>query len=395
MINENVQSHLVKNNARILSSLGYQVVFIGVNRNKNVHSALNRMPITMIDGQMPYYELPDTFNFSGVFCCKRICRYIVEILNEKEKEYNIKYVITYQSPTYAVAIKQIATWCKKHNIHYIVNCADLPIFDLQPPIRKIVMKLNWRYMHNVNHKYADGVIAVSSFIEEFYRKIGRASVIIPPLFDDSQVCSETLPNSTATFIYAGTPFKLLGHEATPKGMKDRLDKIIDLFIELSHRGIDYFFNIIGLEKEEYIASIPRHAKFLSDEYRIHFWGKKSHTDTLKMIAQADFSINYRDENLMTKAGFSTKIVESVSVGTPVIINSISDTFDYLQDGSDAFKLSGNFETDTEKLIYLCALAKEERMDLKQSLLEKKIFSKERYLNSISRFLDSLKEEKRI
>lgn len=395
MTNENVQSHLVKNNGRILSSLGYQVLFIGVNRNEDAISAFNYAPTTMIDGQMPYYELPNTFNFSGVFRCKRICQYIIEILNEKQKEYDIKYVITYQSPTYAVAIKQIATWCKKNGVHYIVNCADLPIFELQSPIRKAVMKLNWRYMHNVNNKYADGVIAVSRFIEDFYRKIGRASVIIPPLFDDSQVCSEVSPNSTATFVYAGTPFKLLGHEATPKGMKDRLDKVIDLFFELSKRGVNYIFNIVGIEREEYIASVPRHAEFLSDEYRIHFLGKKSHTDTLKMIAQADFSINYRDENLMTKAGFSTKIVESVSVGTPVIINSISDTFNYLQDGSDAFKLSGNLEIDIEKLIHLCALTKEERTDLKQALLKKKIFSKERYLNSLCEFLNSLNEEKRI
>lgn len=389
MINENVQSHLVKNNGRILSSLGYQVLFIGVNRNENTIAAFNNMPTTLIDGQMPYYELPNTFNFAGVFHCKRICRYIVDILNEKEKEYDIKYVITYQSPTYAVAIKQIATWCKKHNIHYIVNCADLPIFELQSPIRKIVMKLNWRYMHNVNQKYADGVIAVSKFIAEFYGKPGRASVIIPPLFDVTEKRPEILPNKTATFIYAGTPFKTTGHEASPDGMKDRLDKVIDLFVELSKRGVNYIFNIAGISREDYLVSVPRHAEFLLKEDKILFLGKKSHAETLDMIAQADFSINYRDENLMTKAGFSTKIVESVSLGTPVIINSISDTFSYLKDGSDAFKLSGDCETDISKLESLCALPGEERSKLKHILLKKKIFDTEAYLNTMRLFLDSL------
>lgn len=395
MVNENVQAHLVKNNGWIFSSLGYQVMFIGVNRNKTSLSVLNRMPTAMIDGNMPYYELPNTFNVSGVFRCNRIGQYIIELLNEKEKEYDIRYVITYQAPTYAFSLKQIAKWCRKNNAHYLVNCADLPIFELQSPLRKAVMKSNWNYMHNVNRKYADGVIAVSSFIEEFYRKPGRASVIIPPLFDDSQIDSNVSPNKTATFVYAGTPFKLLGREAAPEGMKDRLDKVIDLFAELSHRGIDYVFHVVGIDKEDYIASVPRHARFLSEEDRIRFHGKKSHADTLRMIAQADFSINYRDENLMTKAGFSTKIVESVSVGTPVIINAISDTFNYLNDGSDAFKLSGDSEIDTRKLMTLCELTREERVSLKQTLLEKRIFSKEAYLDSMEMFLDSLNEEKQI
>lgn len=393
--NENVQAHLVKNNGKVFNSLGYHVEYIGINRAECSFETVAALPSLQLDGENRYLELPETLNAAGLFKCFKICRIIIDKLNEIKKTYGLSYVITYQSPTYAVAIKKIAKWCKKNGVHYIVNCADLPIFDLQSPIRKMVMKLNWRYMHKVNRKYADGVIAVSKFIAEFYSKPGRASVVIPPLFDAAEKHTEILPNKTVTFIYAGMPFKTTGREASPDGMKDRLDKVIDLFIELSKRGVNYIFDIVGISREEYLVGVPRHAEFLLREDKILFLGRKSHAETLNLIAQADFSINYRDENLMTKAGFSTKIVESSSVGTPVIINSIGDTFSYLNDGIDAFKLSGDCETDIRELETLCALTQEERMKLKQTLIKKRIFGTEAYLNSMSSFLSSINGEEKI
>jgi hypothetical protein len=40
------------------------------------------------------------------------------------------------------------------------------------------MNINWNYMHRINKKYADGVISVSRYIDNFYKKDGRPSVII-------------------------------------------------------------------------------------------------------------------------------------------------------------------------------------------------------------------------
>lgn len=393
--NENVQAHLVKNNGKILNMLGYHVEYIGINRQESSFETVSSLSPVQLAGGACYLELPDTLSATGMFKVAKICKIIVDRLHALKKTYDLSYVITYQSPTYAVALKQIASWCKKNDVRYIVNCADLPTFDLQSPIRKIVMKSNWSYMHRINRKYADGVIAVSHFIADFYKKTGRASVVIPPLFDDVTDPSVARSNERATFIYAGTPFKVTGREASPDGMKDRLDKVIDLFVELSKRGADYVFDIVGISKEEYLTGVPRHAEFLLQESRIVFWGRKSHTQTLAMIAKADFSINYRDENLMTKAGFSTKIVESVSLGTPVVINSISDTFLYLQDGRDAFMLSGNCERDVVKLEALCSLNQAERMDLRQRLLNKKIFHVESYLKTMSSFLNAVNDEGRI
>ena len=392
--NENVQAHLVKNNGKIFNSLGYHVEYIGINRNISSFQEIAELSEYYINDENHYTELPDTLSFSGLLKISTICNAIVEKLNELKKIYDVSNVITYQSPSYAIAVEKIAKWCKRNNVSYVVNCADLPTFELQSFVRRIVMKMNWHYLHKVNKKRADGVIAVSNFIADYYSKKGRACVIIPPLFDTTKLNSDISSNVVPKLIYAGTPFKITGHEAAPEGMKDRLDKIIDLLLVLSKKGIEYSFDIVGITKEDYLDGVPRHAALFEGESKIHFWGKRSHDDTLRMVEQADFSINYRDENLMTMAGFSTKIVESVSLGTPVIINSISDTFLYLRDGSDGFMLSGNHEQDIEKLKMLCTFSQEERFKLKCSLYEKKIFDITKYVDIMGNFLHSLTDVER-
>lgn len=387
--NENVQAHLVKNNGKIFNQLGYHIEYIGINRETTSFQTVASLPTYQLNEENHYLELPYTLNIKGVLRTPRICKVIINRLKEISTMYEIAYVITYQSPTYAIAINEISKWCKRNSVLYVVNCADLPIFDLQSPFKRLVMKANWMYLHYVNHKYADGVIAVSNYINNFFYKKGRNSVVIPPLFNTEDFDFIGQANDVSTFVYAGQPFVLTQREASPEGMKDRLDKIIDIFLSLSKMGIKYVFNIIGITKEDYLAGVPRHATSLMEERQIRFLGKYNHKDTLRMVALADFSINYRDENLMTKAGFSTKIVESVSVGTPVIINSISDTFVYLQDGRDGFMLSGDLDKDIERVKDVCTLTPQERLNMKLNLYEKKIFDAKKYVNAMDSFINSL------
>lgn len=387
--NENVQAHLVRNNGKMLNFLGYHMEYIGINRKITSFKEVSLAPECRTSN---YLELPDTLNAVGALKIGKIINIIIKELNKLKKIYTICGIITYQSPTYAFAISTIAKWCKKNRVSYIVNCADIPTFELQPFIRRIVMKANWHYLHKTNQKRADGVIAVSKFIADYYGKPNRSIAVIPPTFDLSGAgVSENKISSdnTVRFIYAGIPFKVTGREATPEGMKDRLDKIIDMFIRLSTDGVEFNFDIFGISKEDYLSGVPRHAVALVGENKIRFGGRLNHAETLQMVARADFSINYRDENLETKAGFSTKVVESVSVGTPVIINSISDTFFYLKDGSDGFMLSGDIEKDIEKLKMLCLMTQEERSVLKRNLYEKKIFDVTKYKDTMDYFLSSL------
>ena len=385
--NENVQATLVKNNGRVLNDLGYAVAYIGVNRDACDFSQIEVLP-PMDMGMNSYLELPYTLSIRGLFAYRDIVKRVISYMNSLAQRMDVKYLISYQAPTYAPILSAVAKWCRANRVKYIVNCADLPIFDSQPFVRRMVMELNWRILHRITRNQADGIIAVSKYIERFYTKENRPSIVLPPLFNE-KVDTKYKGNETAAFLYAGTPFVVLDREVNPKGMKDRLDKVVELFLQLAGQETEFRFNILGITKEAYVTCVPRHRQALEQEQKIVFYGRKTHSETLDMLTQSDFMVNIRDKNLMTEAGLSTKVVESVSVGTPVVMNPIGDTFDYLDEGITGFALSEDSQTSINLMKHLCALSREERLSMKYRCSEKKPFSCDAYREKISSFLSCL------
>ena len=54
-------------------------------------------------------------------------------------------------------------------------------------------------------------------------------------------------------------------------------------------------------------------------------------DAIRIVKESTWSIILRDDNAVVKAGFPTKLVESISCGTPVIANSFSNVLEYLDE----------------------------------------------------------------
>ena len=384
--NQNVQSHLVKNNAKILNRLGYKVAFIGENREANNETIESLPKLDVGEGNL-FLELENTLTLKGLLNYSKTSKKILSFMDEVAQNADIKYVISYQAPSYALILKKIALWCRKNGAKYIVNSADIPILSSQPIIRRIVMTLNWDYLHRINKKYADGVIAVSRYIEKFYYKEGTPSIIIPPLFDD-YIDNDYVLADVTTFVYAGTPF-IMKKNVSAVGMKDRLDKIIDLCLRLSEEGARYRLLVIGITKDIYTTCIPRHKRAIPRNGDIQFMGRYSHQDTLSAVRNSDYMINIRDINKMNEAGLSTKLVESVSLGTPVVMNSVGDSFLYLREGITGYELSGNPDKDIALIKSLCGKTKEERLALKLQCAGDKTFSLEKYKTKLDCFLNEV------
>lgn len=385
--NQNVQAQLVLNNGRMLRDLGYCIIYIGINRQ--TVSELNNTLFKTELGDC-YYELPYSLSVRGVFLYPFIKKTLIGYLEDISNIFDISQIITYQAPTFATIISTIVRFCNIKKIPYIVNCADIPTFNTRSVPIKLIMTLNWDLLHMLNKKYAVGVIAVSSYIKNFYYKKGRPSIIIPPLFDSNlKYTLNHKISDVVSFVYAGTPFVTSIANIKMEGMKDRLDIIIDWFIDLSNDGYDFTFRIIGLTKDEYCRCVPRQKEQLKYNQNIVFLGKLSHDLVLRNIADADFSINYRDKNRMTEAGFSTKIVESISMGTPVIINNIGDVHLYIENGKNGYILDENMDDNYGIIKMICKLDFAIRLDMKKKCLESKLFYKDNYINILDSFLISV------
>lgn len=384
--NQNVQAHLVKNNAKILNNLGYCIAFIGVNREAGANHIISLPKLDVGEGNY-FLELEHTLSVSGLFKYNIVKKQIISFMDKLSEETAVQCVISYQSPTFSRILKKIALWCREKGAKYIVNSADIPILSAQPLIRRIVMTHNWNYLHRINKKYANGIIAVSRCIEKFYHNDGIPSVIIPPLFDD-YIDDDYELNELTTFVYAGTPF-IMKKGVNTIGMKDRLDLIVDLCLNLLSKGERFRLLVIGITKEIYANCIPRHREALDKNKNIHFMGRFSHRDTLKAVRNADYMINIRDVNIMNEAGLSTKLVESVSLGTPVVMNSVGDSFLYLDDGITGYELSQNYEKDIDLMRSLINKSREERMANKVKCAGNKTFSLDKYTTILKSFLNEV------
>lgn len=384
--NQNVQAHLVKNNAKIFNRLGYNVAFIGENRESSKEEIATLPKLDVGEGNL-FFELENTLTLKGLLKYRKTAKQIMAFMEQVAQIYDVKFVISYQAPTYAIILKRIALWCKQKGVKYIVNSADIPILILQPFFRRIAMTLNWKCLHRVNKKYADGLIAVSRYIESFYHKNGMPTIVLPPLFDDYIDIEYELADKT-TFVYAGVPF-FYKKNVNTAGMKDRLDKIVDMCLQLSKECIKYRLIIIGITKDLYNTCIPWHKDALDNNRDILFMGRRSHQDTLSAVRNADYMINYRDVNIMNMAGVPTKLVECVSLGTPMVMNSIGDTFLYLQEGITGYELTGDFLKDVAILKSLCDNTSEERLKNKHQCADAKTFALDNYVSKLDNFLSAV------
>ena len=253
----------------------------------------------------------------------------------------ISGVITYGTQAISLWIDCIRKWARENEAFFIFDSVDWIQYS-SGFLRNIIKRIDTLYQKKVAIPKADGIIAVSRFFYDFYTKKNNNVGIIPTVFDYQSYNQEahkavkiknTKPaHSPRIFIYAGTPFTL-NTKVNISNFKDRLDRSIDCFMQVYEKNKNFEFHIYGLSIEEYLKAVPRHEKVLFElDKTIVFHGKCSSNEVISAFLSADFSVLNRDDTLVTRAGFPTKVVESMSLGVPVIIDPTSNLTDYVVDG---------------------------------------------------------------
>ena len=179
---------------------------------------------------------------------------------------------------------------------------------------------NWCRMH-LAYPLIRNVIAISSYLEKFYKNDKSNVTIIPPLTDkvsDTNTRGLSAVNDV-TLLYAGSP-----------GKKDRLDHFIYELIKSDKINRTVKFYVAGVSKSAFLEQYPKCNVNIErlDEICI-FMGRIPMSAVNALYHEIDFCVFFREHKRYALAGFPSKYVEALSNGVPVITNGIGDiTIDF-------------------------------------------------------------------
>lgn len=231
-------------------------------------------------------------------------------------EKQITSVIAYNYP--ATALYRLIRYCMTNEVKCYADVTEWYV-AAGKPIFRLIKTIDTEIRMRILHPHMDGVIAISEYLYRYYCEKVK-TVKIPPTVDLSEEKWESRAEAElddkTVIVYAGSP----------SFQKERLDLILDAaeFVAVKNRLV---LCIIGITQKQYMQIYGKPytgtcAKFL---------GKLNHIETIQNIKSADWTIAIRENNKVVRAGFPTKVVESISCGTPVIANHFSNLEDYLNE----------------------------------------------------------------
>ncbi len=373
---KNAAAHRVLNNGKILKELGYKVVFIGVDRELPYDNKIfnTRKEIQGFEcWSVPYPKLNKQWIH---YLCS--IEFFIEILN---KYTDIKSVICYNYQS--IAFMKIKKYCCKNNIKIMADCTEWYSTRGTNVIFKVIKGLDTFLRMRIIHKRLDGLIVISHYLEKEYIRCKNV-VYIPPLIDSSEEKWNQMitqyDEKKLRLVYAGNPGK----------NKDKLNILIECLYQLK-KSSNYTFFVIGITKEQYLIDFREHM-YIIDELKdkVKFLGRLSHIESLKYVNTAEFSMFIRENTRVTKAGFPTKFVESMTCGTPVITTRTSDLENYILEGKNGFFIDVNNNKNTVSIFSkVLGMNREEIKIMKKNCKESKKFHYGNYIGQFEQFLNNI------
>ncbi|MGV6945619.1 glycosyltransferase [Sphingobacterium kyonggiense] len=302
---KNAAAQRILGNSKAFQDLGYEVILIGLSKG-NVHaSAFNSNGFVSYEEKYPVSNKEWVKYLFDINFVKRI------IFKEKPE-----IIVLYNYPAYKLF--RLTQLCKRLNIKLYADITEWYMAEGRS-VKSLIKRIDIQLRMKILHFKLDGLIVISSFLKSYYSNKIKNIIIVPPLIDNNdEKWMSSNPNikegnSLIKFVYSGSP---------GSGGKDRLDIVIENLKKVREElNQSIQFDIIGINEEEYAKNFQiSHAK---DDF-VKFYGRLSHKDAIKIVKKSHFSVFFRDNYIVNNAGFPTKFVESITLGTPVITNATSD-----------------------------------------------------------------------
>jgi glycosyltransferase involved in cell wall biosynthesis len=243
---------------------------------------------------------------------------------------------------YSPYLLQFTGWARRRRIPLLFDAVEW--YAAPNALRFIASPYLWNteFAMRVLIPRLDGVVAISRALEGYYRAKGLPVARIPPLFDPDEIVASNLapdPDGRLRLAYSGSP-----------GRKDLIDIVLESVLDLDAGKGRLVLDIAGVTEEELRNRQPlrRRGGIIPEALRVH--GQVSHTRSIQIVGQADFTVFLRALNRVSTNGFPTKFVESLALGTPVITNLTSDLGDHLRDGETGLECSEPTTSDLRAVL---------------------------------------------
>lgn len=214
----------------------------------------------------------------------------------------------------AVRLYDIVEWDEASNFPYfLIN----PLFY----IKKISLRVFPRYF--------DGLIVISKFCQDYFKSRGHMTFLLPPVMRGECVLgavSGVAEHEVTGYDMLDRGMLNIGYVGSP-GRKEKLVEFLAAFSRYIHAKPDSIIRvvIVGLDAS---ALVKEFSELIDNDYLIVV-GRVPHDCAIRVVGSLDYSLVLRGNSLTNRAGFPSKVVESLSLGTPLIYSDFGDLRDYL------------------------------------------------------------------
>lgn len=306
---KNAAAHRVLSIAKAWRDVGLEVVFMGVTKEDCERDVLKTK--TEVQG-FTAYSIPypkKKSDWIGYLTDTESVERLIEFYDA------VDGVVCYNYQ--AIAFEKLRRYCKQHDIKIYSDCTEWYNTDGANLIFKLLKGFDTWYRMSVVQKKLDGMIVISNYLKNYYKKCKNV-IVVPPLVDTKEekwlIEAKDLGDGI-NFVYAGQP-----------GNKDKIGEIYDTYCDIVKKYKCKLW-VVGISREQFIqcyttgneVDIPKTVTFL---------GRVSHKESLAYLKGADCSLIIRDSTRTNNAGFPTKFAEAVTLGVGVIATDISDLREY-------------------------------------------------------------------
>jgi len=219
---------------------------------------------------------------------------------------------------YTPYLQRLLSWCRRKGVRLLFDAVEW--YEPAHPLGYLTSPYQWNIEWAMRRLIprTDGVIAISSYLADYYRVRGLPVALVPPT--TSMIAPGSWqPDARLRLCYTGHP-----------GNKDDLALILRTVARRVSEGAAIHLTVAGPERAWVLGMLGESPDHVPPW--LHVPGMLGHADVQRLVGGVDFSILVRQPCRVSQAGFPTKFVESFAAGTPVIANLTSDLRLHLRDG---------------------------------------------------------------